>query len=207
MDHPNAASSPISFICAQDGKLVLQTDATADRAFRCACASEVAAVLRVHGAMHPVLKSSSIDCCDTDGGFAEPGAALAMWEEGVRLAQLPPNDGEPPPVQPTSQSAAAMRAAALAMLDKASQLDGMKLYAIEHDHRHGTDTHYAWFAHPPSHEEMEQVINAVTSFDPDESLQAFPFDLQVLSAQKAPVTAPRATDRPSVFISAARERG
>ena len=63
-----------------------------------------------------------------------------------------------------------LRIEALALLQKAEALDGLKPYAVTHQHRFGASTYFIWASHAPSTEEACAVLDG--PFEPklEESL-------------------------------------
>lgn len=154
---------PIRIIAARAGKLVL-TQSGGGIEFVCENAAQVAEVVRKHGAHRPVLQSSSMDFDDTDGGFAQPGLARAMWDEGVRLSQVPATAvvADQTPRQPPSGRDASnmLRACAAALLAKAGELDGRKLFILTHENRFGAAVFYDWYDQSPTVEQVKATMAA-----------------------------------------------
>lgn len=78
------------------------------------------------------------------------------------------------------RQAADLRKQALALLEQASQLDGLKPYLVTHRHESGTSVYLATFDHEPS--ESEAVDALTLDFEParDEELDVDPIPLHKL---------------------------
>lgn len=62
---------------------------------------------------------------------------------------------------------AALRRQAAAILQKASTLDGLSLYAITHHHKHGDDVYLNWSERAFDEDSAAEVINATSKYEPE----------------------------------------
>lgn len=58
-----------------------------------------------------------------------------------------------------------LRTQALALLEQAQAIDGLKPFVVMHDHEYGTTGYLCWSGHEPDEEQAEAVLEA--DFDPD----------------------------------------
>lgn len=61
--------------------------------------------------------------------------------------------------------AISLRTQAMACLQEAEALDGLKPFIITHEHRHGVSTYLAWFRGMPTEEQAAAIIEE--EFEPE----------------------------------------
>ncbi|MBY0240064.1 MAG: hypothetical protein K2X55_12185 [Burkholderiaceae bacterium] len=114
------------------------------------------------------------------------GASLSAWhgeedsvqeEHAALIKELEAADARATTLLAAPDNAAlpagALRALALALLERAQQLDGLQPYVITHSHRHGETYYTTWSATPPTEEQMATLL--VEEYEPErgESLGCF----------------------------------
>lgn len=72
------------------------------------------------------------------------------------------------------QEGTRLRTEALALLEQAEKLDGLRAYEIHHEHSHGLSHYLMWSAEYPSDQQAEAVLDIEFDPDADETLEVFP---------------------------------
>jgi hypothetical protein len=83
------------------------------------------------------------------------------------------------------KSAEILRRQALALLEQANELDGLKPYAVVHEHAFGTSAYMCWSNSPegPNQEDAESVLDSEFEEDKDEVLTIQKMDLSDLTGE------------------------
>lgn len=72
------------------------------------------------------------------------------------------------------QEGTRLRTEALALLERAEKLDGLRPYEVHHEHSHGLSHYLMWSAEHPRDQEAEAILDIEFDAEADETLEVCP---------------------------------